>query len=94
MTPAKADIVKLSPNALFQDLDGEAVLLNLDSERYFGLDDIGVRFWQLLETTGSLDEVVAQALLEFDVDEATLRRDLTVFLSELQQAGLVMASAE
>jgi hypothetical protein len=35
-----------SPEVLVQELEGEAVLLNLASERYFGLDDVGTRIWQ------------------------------------------------
>ncbi len=82
-------IINISPNAIFQELEGEAVLLNLEKERYYGLDDIGLRFWQLINTTNSSEDVVAQTLAEFEVDEATLRDDFAVFLSELEQAGLV-----
>jgi len=41
--------VKLLPDVLSQEVDGETVLLNLNSENYFGLDEIGTRIWQLLQ---------------------------------------------
>ena len=32
-----------------RDLDGELVLLNYDSETYFGLDEVGTRIWEVLQ---------------------------------------------
>ena len=52
MNPSLPTQVEISPEALFQELDGETVLLNLQSERYYGLDDVGTRMWQLLAENG------------------------------------------
>ena len=82
-------MIQFSPDVLFQDLEGEAVLLHITTERYYGLDQVGVRFWHLLQTHGAIEPVVQQALTEFEVDEATLRQDLDVFLSEFEAAGLI-----
>ncbi len=35
-------------HVLVRALDRESVLLNLETERYFGLDEVGTRMWQLL----------------------------------------------
>jgi hypothetical protein len=35
-------------HTLFRELAGEAVLLNLASGTYFGLDETGTSFWQAL----------------------------------------------
>ena len=35
-----------SPNVISQEVSGETVLLDLDSEHYFGLDSVGTRIWQ------------------------------------------------
>lgn len=43
MTISLPTRVEISPEVLFQELQGEAVLLNLTSERYYGLDDVGMR---------------------------------------------------
>jgi len=37
-------------HVLIRHLDGESVLLNLESERYFGLDATGTRMWELATT--------------------------------------------
>ena len=78
-----------SPEVLVQELDGEAVLLNLDSERYFGLDDVGTRVWQHLLELGRLDRVCEEMQKEYDVDESNLRADVLQLVEELIDAGIV-----
>lgn len=82
-------IVVPSPEVLMQELDGEAVLLNLESERYFGLDDVGTRVWQHLLEHGLLRRVCEEMQSEYDVDEATLRADVLRLVEELIGAGIV-----
>ncbi len=81
--------VTLSPDALFQAIDGEAVILDLASASYFGLDGVGVRLWQLLEADPSLEAATGQLLAEYEVDRVRLEGDLLNLLNELEQAGLV-----
>jgi len=84
--------VKPSPNVVTQEIEGELVLLDLSGERYFSLDSVGARIWQLLgEQDGDVDRVVADMLTEFDVDEPTLRRDIDALLKRLDEARLLVA---
>jgi hypothetical protein len=87
--------VGLAPGVLFRDLGDESVLLNLDNDRYYGLDDVGTRMWQLLAELGAVDAVVARLLEEYagQVDEPTLRRDLEELIATLVAAGLVTVEA-
>ena len=78
-----------APQVLFQELDGEAVLLNLESESYFGLDDVGTRIWQLLVEHAQLGRVYAQMQKEYDVEEDRLRRDILQLVAKLDEAGLI-----
>ena len=47
-----ASRVIVPDDVLFQELNGEAVILDLASERYFGLDGVGTRFWELISHAG------------------------------------------
>jgi predicted DNA-binding transcriptional regulator len=78
-----------SPEVLVQELDGEAVLLNLESERYFGLDDVGTRVWRHLLEHRRLERVCEEMQKEYDVDESTLRADVLQLVEELIDAGIV-----
>ena len=79
---------------LFQELDGEAVLLNLESESYFGLDDVGTRIWQLLVEHAQLRRVYEQMQKEYDVEEDKLRTDILGLVTKLDEAGLITVEAE
>lgn len=78
---------------LFQELDGEAVLLNLDKGEYYGLNIVGARAWALLAEPYGLGSLVEALLDEFDVQREVLQADLDVFLHDLLQEGLVYVVA-
>jgi hypothetical protein len=81
--------VAVSPDVLSQELEGETVVLDLRSERYYVLDDVGTRMWQLLATLGDPAAVCARMLDEYDVDAESLRRDLGALIAKLAEAGMV-----
>lgn len=81
--------VKLPDDVLISDLEGESVILNLKSERYYGLDDVGTRFLTLLSTSESIEQAFEALLAEYDVEADTLRLDLTNLLVDLREQGLV-----
>lgn len=82
--------VRVGEDTVFRELSGEAVLLQLDAGMYFGLDPVGTRLWQLIAERGKLREVLALAQTEFDVDAATLERDLLALVEQLVEKKLVV----
>jgi hypothetical protein len=76
-----------------RELDGELVLLNYDSETYFGLDQVGTRMWQVLQAAPTIEDGVAQLLAEFDVTAEQLRSDVQRLLGQLLEGGLVELQA-
>jgi coenzyme PQQ synthesis protein D (PqqD) len=81
--------VRVPKDVVFRELDGEAVILNLESGMYFGLDAVGTRIWRLVQEHGSLREVWEAMQREFDASDETLRSDLLTFIDELSAKGLV-----
>ena len=84
--------VTVPPDVLLSELGGESVLLNLATERYFGLDGTGTRIWQVLTTSGTVQAAYRTLLEEYDVGAETLERDLTELLDQLVEAGLLTVS--
>ena len=85
-------VVRLNEEVLFQDLQGESVLLNLQSGVYFGLDVVGTRIWQLLQTNPSLTSVVQTITSEYDVTEDQCAKDLLALLGKLEEHKLIAVS--
>lgn len=82
--------IKISDNVLFQQINNECVLLDMDSEQYFGLNDVGARIWQILSEDGDTEKALVQLLAEYETDEATLRTDLVNLLTELGNEKLIV----
>ena len=81
--------ITISDGVLHQQLDAETVLLQLNTETYFGLDEVGTRVWQLLSEHRTVDPILAALVAEYEVDEGTLRDDVRRLLGELAAAGLI-----
>ena len=77
------------PDVLARELQGQLVVLNLDSETYFGLDSVGTRFWTVLTSTPSVRAAVDLLRDEFDVDPADLEADVCDLIDRLKEEGLV-----
>jgi hypothetical protein len=69
-------------------VSGQMVLLNLENEEYFGLDEVGSNFIEKL-TVSPPDVVLQQLEQEYTVDSKTLRSDLDSLLETLLDAGLL-----
>jgi hypothetical protein len=76
-------------DVLVQELQGESVLLNLKSGRYFGLDEVGTRMWAAVTAADSLRAACETLLHEYDVDAERLQRDLQGLVEKLVEHGLV-----
>ncbi len=81
--------LQIAEDVLFQTVADESVLLNIADNHYYGLDDIATRMWQLLVEHGDGETVIRKLLAEYEVDEATLRRDFATLVAELEQRGLI-----
>jgi hypothetical protein len=89
MTISFSTRVSVPPEVLVQELAGESVLLDLTSERYFGLDDVGTRMWKALAEGPSIQASYDVLLSEYEVDAEQLRRDLTGLVEQLVEHGLL-----
>lgn len=81
---------KVSDHVLFQEIMGNYVLLNMESEKYFGLDEVGARVWQILADEENPSKVLEQLQAEYDVDPEILRKDLIKLIEEMRQENLII----
>jgi len=83
------DSVVVPAHVMVRFLDNESVFLNLDTERYFGLDQIGTRMWTVITSFPNIEAAFQQLLSEFDVEPETLRSDLVDLLEKLLENNLL-----
>jgi Coenzyme PQQ synthesis protein D (PqqD) len=85
--------VAINEDVVSRELEGEAVILNLESGTYFGLDQVGTRIWSLLQEDGSLRRTFDAIHQEYDVAQEILERDILRLVEELRAKGLVSLSS-
>ena len=86
--------IRAPDDVLVQMLEGEAVLLNLNTESYFGLDEVGARMWTLLTESDSIQTAYEVLVEEYDVTPEQLRADLTDLIDRLVEQGLITLAAD
>jgi hypothetical protein len=89
-----SDRIRVPDQVLISNQQSESVMLNLQSERYFGLDEVGTRIFNLLTTSASIQAAYELLLAEYDVDSEVLRQDLIEVIEQLSAQGLVEISDE
>lgn len=81
--------VSVPAHVLVRHLDGETVLLNIETEKYFGLDATGTRMWELVTHSTSIEAAFGKLAEEFDVEPTVLHEHLSDLLKQLVENGLL-----
>lgn len=76
------------------EIDGEILLLEPESETFYGLDEVGASIWGLLGTPQTVDQLCLALMEEYEVDFQTCWDDLTPFLEQLLDSGLIKVALE
>lgn len=71
----------------------EMVMMSVDAGRYYGLNAVASRIWELLATPRCPSQLCRQILEEFEVDAATCDTEVRRFLGELLNHGIIHESA-
>jgi hypothetical protein len=86
--PSESKVI-YQQDVIFRDLEGEAVILNLATGNYYGLDPIGTRIWALIQERGRVDAILDAILDEYEVEPELGKQDLLRLLGELESKGLI-----
>ncbi len=83
----------VNESVVYAELDDEAVLLDVETGVYFGLNAIGTQIWNALRQGASPAEIVQRVLAEYEVEPLALQADVAEFLATLQARGLIREMA-
>ena len=82
-------VFRRRPDALWREVDGQVVGLNLGSSRYFSLNETGRVLWSLLEEPSDVAVLATELVLQFGIDEDQATRDVQAFLGALKDNDLL-----
>lgn len=77
-------------NTISGRLDEELVMMDIQKGKYFSLNPVATRVWDLLENPLSIDELCSLLLEEYEVSESECREEVTELLKEMVKLGLVL----
>lgn len=80
------------PDALASEIDGEIVMMSLQTGQYYSLSGTAAKVWQLLETPRTLAELSERVAEEYGVPVAQCAEDIHEFSRDLLKAGLITAT--
>ena len=83
-------VYKAIAEALVATLSDGAVLLNLQTKRYFSLNETGTRIWEMVQQTADEETIVTILVSEYEVDEPMARAEVRRILDELLEAQLIV----
>ena len=86
MIPA---FVAIGDGVLFQKIQNEIVLLNMENQQYYGLNESASELWESLIELGSVSAVEDKLSASFDADPRSVSEDLRNLVSEMLAAGLL-----
>ncbi|WAH57642.1 PqqD family peptide modification chaperone [Pseudomonas silvicola] len=72
----------------------ELLMMSVERGRYFNLNEVGARIWELLATPTSVQSLVQSLVAEYEVAPAVASQEVQAFLLALQQRGLVSVADE
>ncbi len=92
MTLTADTMIVRSDTTLSNDIDGEAVLIGIETGRYYGLDAVGTAIWKRIEQPCRLDMLCAGLIEDFEGDPAVIEQETRAFLAQLLERELVRAA--
>ncbi len=72
---------------LTANVGGELVMMSTQKVNYIGLTEVGIRIWELIETSQRVENVCAQLLEEYDIPPQACRAEVDAFINELVEHG-------
>lgn len=86
---SSSSIVARGDGFVQAEIDNEIVALNIETGTCYGLNRVGSRIWELIESPSLVADVCKKLMAEYDVEPTTCERQVLDLLEELRAEGLV-----
>lgn len=79
----------INRDRIFREMDGESIILNIETGAYCGLNRVGTRIWRILQKPVSVAGIQATLLREYDVDPQQCEREVSKLLEKMIELKIV-----
>ncbi|MDO7907222.1 lasso peptide biosynthesis PqqD family chaperone [Paenibacillus sp. JX-17] len=84
------EIISQKPGTLVSDMDGEKVMLSIDTGKYYNLGQTGGRIWELLETPKTISQMTEILCAEYEIEADKCMEQIRAFVTKLSGEGLII----
>lgn len=81
--------IVINRKIVWREVDGEAVILNVDSSHYYTLNETGTRIWKMLKSGDSVSDIAALLSDEYGVSESKVKNDVNKLIDSLKNEKIV-----
>lgn len=71
------------------DLNGDKVMMDLEYGKYFSLNSVGSRIWELIEEPVEINKVIDLLLEEYDISRDECEKNVLEFLDKLDNEKII-----
>lgn len=71
------------------DFNNEKVMMDLEQGKYFALNDVGSRIWELANENTKVQDIIDILLTEYEIDEETCKNEVIRYIEDLVKNGVV-----
>ena len=82
-------VISRSCEVVASDIDGEVVMMSIDKGKYYGLDLIASRIWELTGKPIKIADLIGLLTAEYEVTREDCQKDILPFLDELLSEKLI-----
>jgi Coenzyme PQQ synthesis protein D (PqqD). len=82
-------IIERKQNIMASDMDGDIVMMNIETGKYYNLGKIGGLIWNMTEYATSISDLVDKLTNEFDVTKEQCEKDILPFLEKMLEQKLI-----
>lgn len=88
-TIEQTTLVKRKAGIVSSKLEDEVVMLDIEQGKYFGLDPIGARIWELIETPNTIQAIISSLTAEYNVGKEQCENDVFEFLNQMHSLSII-----
>ena len=81
--------VRLNQELLQSEIDGETIMMSIDNGKYYGLNTVASRIWEIIKEEPLFSELIDKLVEEYNIDKLQCEQDTKEFLDNLIENKLV-----
>ncbi|MGI6686526.1 MAG: lasso peptide biosynthesis PqqD family chaperone [Bacillota bacterium] len=86
---SRETIISRQDGIISSDLEGEKAMMSIKRGKYYCLNGVGSSIWELLARPITIQELMDELMKEYQVEEETCLRDVSLFLNKMHREGII-----